>query len=933
MNKIVRATAGAGKTTGLLEAVYETYKKSFLSSGVYPKILLSTFTVKAANELTERLTKKAIEEKDSQFLNFVSSGFLEVGTLHSVFLKLYENLNAGGAQENKKFISSSVKKKIGRSYFHEVLKEEGLEDSLKELREETDVLDFFWHLYSYSYKDILAPRVSLLKSAVQEEACLYLKALNLESAVDISGLFQSIKLVDLVDIVEAAADAALKKKKPYKDLIKFCMNPKNQSEFLELYAKKNMRSISLYKKWKVKVDLYFEQLGAFDISDVEVKLLNALRSSDFTEKIWDFCFFDEYQDTSPIQKDILDLIAKSSVNYFVGDPFQSIYFFRGARKGIFLSEFDIIEKTGGITEYRLNNYRSAKGVVDFSNGLISHLVPDFMKMAAFHENIAGKVSVVHFEEGALQDELEFVSEKIKKNDYSEKSAVVLCRSVKELLLLARLLKSKTVNFKLSLSKGFESSLETIELSNLLRFIVNIEDDESFLTLLFSNWVEAEDTAIQQAVEKQKDEGLSLWSYFKDNDGLKELARLIKNLKIMNMSNAVIDFIGESGFLDFTDGLDPSGVREKNIVKFLGALIAEEAKEDFNVLGFCDDILKGYYRFESEDLSSEAGVTLMTVHGSKGLQFDDVFLISTNKPQRGGGKGFYFDLDEHYFGLKVKEAESAKYEHSLFIEKMIEKEKLETSDERKRLLYVAMTRAKQNLTIVGSKKIAKDSKDPSWMSSTIKFLEKNKQIEFLEVKEPISKNHQTEARADFIERGFLKNTETLSFSEKAFQGVTQNLHEQEGRTAVKRDLVFFSGAIAEGVLFHELIEKAKSLEDAKRLVPFFYGEAARSTHFEALDYLFSQREFPFDEIFEKGFREWGFDTSGEQKKSGKIDIWAHLGDTIWIVDYKTGSIDNLEKGFEQLFAYKDVLQNFSSEKDLSFKTVLVFPYKKKVFIRD
>lgn len=932
MNKIVRATAGAGKTTGLLEAVYQTYRRSFLNSGVYPKILLSTFTVKAANELTERLTKKAIEEKDAQFLNFVSSGFLEVGTLHSVFLKVYENLKSDSSKESKKFLSASVKKQIGRSFFHKTLKEEGLESYLKEFREEQDILEFFWHLYSYSYKKIQAPTLDKLRSAVRDELSAHLNALDVK--FDTKLVFETVNLVDVVSIAEAQVDPKLKKKKPYKDMVSFALDLKNQNEFLERYADKNIRILYLYKKWKDKTDQYFDQLGIFDISDVEVKLLETLKSSSIEEKIWDFCFFDEYQDTSPIQKDILDLIAKKSENYFVGDPFQSIYFFRGARKSIFLNEFEQIEGSGGETEYRLNNYRSAHEIVEFSNGLIKHLVPDFIEMTPFHTDNKGEVSVVHFEDGNVHDELDFVAKRVERGDYSERSAAVLCRSVKELLLLARLFKSKKIDFKLSLSRGFESALETIELSNLLKFVSRPQDDESFLIVLFSKWVGVTHAEIQEAVKKCEEQKISLWTFFENHQGFKVLVRLIQNLNLMNTSNALIDFIGESGFLDFTDTIDPSGVREKNTLKFLGALICEEVKEDFNLPSFCDDILKGYYRFESEDLSSESGVTLMTVHGSKGLQFDDVFLIGTNKPQRGGAKSFYFDLDQHFFGLKTKEPVSAKYEHSLYVENMIKAEKKETSEERKRLLYVAMTRAKKTLTLIGSKKIAKKSEAPTWLSSTIKFLEKTNQMNLYEVLDSVSETPEIQQkRSDVLNMGFLQNTEQFSFSERAFQGVTQNLHEQEGREAVKKDLVFFSSAIAEGVLFHELMEKATGFEDAKRLVPLFFLDSDPSKHIAAIDYLFSQDDFPFKEIFEKGFREWGFDTSGSQKKSGKIDIWADLGGKAWIVDYKTGSTDNLEKGFEQLSAYKEIIKNLDLRTILQFKTVLVFPYKKKVFIRD
>jgi len=310
----------------------------------------------------------------------------------------------------------------------------------------------------------------------------------------------------------------------------------------------------------------------------------------------------------------------------------------------------------------------------------------------------------------------------------------------------------------------------------------------------------------------------------------------------------------------------------------------------------------------------------------------VFLIGANKSNRGGAKSFYFDLDRHQFGIKVKETQTMKFEHALYLDEMIENEKREVSEERKRLLYVAMTRAKKNLTILGSKKIAKDSKDPTWMSSVLKFLEVSGRENLLECPSPFEKLEDGNAELNTTSLGFLQNRTPLLFADRAFQGVTQNLHEQEGRSASQRDLTFFSKAISEGVLFHELIEKAKNLEHAKNLIPVFFGDGARHKHEEALEYLFLQDEVPFEEIFTKGLREWGFDTGGESQRSGKIDIWAKLGNTIWVLDYKTGSLDNLEKGFEQLSAYKDVLFDFNNIETPEFKMVLIFPYRKKVFIR-
>ena len=172
---------------------------------------------------------------------------------------------------------------------------------------------------------------------------------------------------------------------------------------------------------------------------------------------------------------------------------------------------------------------------------------------------------------------------------------------------------------------------------------------------------------------------------------------------------------------------------------------------------------------------------------------------------------------------------------------------------------------------------------------------------------------------------------MGFSGRVFQGVTQNLHEQSKFTNVERDLNSFSRSISDGVLFHELLEKAKTYQGAIEAIPHFF-KSDLSKHKEAIGYLFEQTDCPFDMIFKYGMREWGFDTTGESKKSGKIDLWARLDNTVWVVDYKTGSTANLEKGFEQLSAYKEVLFDFIGQEDLVFKLVQIFPYSQKTFIR-
>ena len=106
---IVRAGAGAGKTTELTARVIR-YAKSYREAhGHWPRIVVSTFTRKATQELRERLVRKACEDKDWDLLQYVSSASqLHISTIHgvlSIFLRRYGRL--AGLDPNFKIISDA----------------------------------------------------------------------------------------------------------------------------------------------------------------------------------------------------------------------------------------------------------------------------------------------------------------------------------------------------------------------------------------------------------------------------------------------------------------------------------------------------------------------------------------------------------------------------------------------------------------------------------------------------------------------------------------------------------------------------------------------------------------------------------------------------------------------------------------------------------
>mgnify|MGYP002624832387 CR=1 FL=1 len=95
-SEIVRAGAGAGKTTRLTQKIHSVAKDFFHAHGRWPKLVITTFTRKATQELRERLIIKACDEKDQEFLSFLTMpGQVHISTIHGVlglFLRRYGHL-------------------------------------------------------------------------------------------------------------------------------------------------------------------------------------------------------------------------------------------------------------------------------------------------------------------------------------------------------------------------------------------------------------------------------------------------------------------------------------------------------------------------------------------------------------------------------------------------------------------------------------------------------------------------------------------------------------------------------------------------------------------------------------------------------------------------------------------------------------------------
>lgn len=892
-DKIVRATAGAGKTTKLIDDVCHTYLSHKSEYNRSPRILLTTFTVKAANELSERLFSKAIEIADKEFLNYCLSSYLEIGTMHSVFSALLSQLDQSFSQNE--YVSYSYKLHCAKGFFVKLVEENNLLHLFSEPYDFNETLNFFLYLERSKFTYTFLDKNKILEEA-KKEALVYTE--------ESEALFKILKKTENFSDFETVLNQL--DPKLNKDLLVFLKKENNKEYFIEKFYSYNKKISELYREWSERFGEFVQEKGLYTLEDMEPLILELSKNKNLASR-WDYCFFDEYQDTSPEQKELIDRFCSQSTKYYVGDPFQSIYFFRGARKEIFDDEFNRIKNENLNIEYKTTSYRSAKNIVNFVNHVSNGMFSDFDSITP-HKTEDGKVRVAFFEDQTIEEEIDFLTDELKGLD--PKDVLILSRQTKNLSKAFKRLKLKGFSALPLFGSGVADHLKSFELISFLQFLEDQKNDESLKVILFSEVYNFSDKELANFIRGAAEKKHSLWEEVRGDSRLSLLKSLAENKS--SYGQALRVFVSESGFISQSRSNNKDSLKEFNCFKILQSLEEEEKKLGFNIKAFCDDLLTGRYPFGKESVEESNSFKLMTVHGSKGLEAKHVFILGANQGYRDlDNYPLFFDEKSKTSAAKVKD-KNLNRSLPFFHQSLIEREKDIKKEENRRLFYVAMTRAEVDLYIIGSGKKEKSPSEPSWMSHVLNALGDDALafVEFVDMS-CVQKNSKIEQDSEVKWVDFFKNTKPL---------VSKSDEKKDLQEYQKNDLHALSYNIKRGIDFHAYMEG--NLQGG--------GEEYKS----ALDYLNNQVEFPFAQIFESGYKEWGYDWFNSDTgkiESGKIDIWAEIDETVWIIDYKTGSLSGVDKGFEQLERYKKVLSEYLKG-DKKFVLVLTFPFNQKTLLK-
>ena len=414
--------------------------------------------------------------------------------------------------------------------------------------------------------------------------------------------------------------------------------------------------------------------NAMDFSDILVNTDRLLDIPDILDKVQDkfrYIMVDEYQDTNNIQYKIVNKIAKKYRNIcVVGDENQSIYGFRGANiKNILNFEKDYPD--ANIIKLEIN-YRSTQNIVEASNALIMHNKERIEKNIKSNNEPGSKIKYKIFDNE--YDEAEKVIEQIilniKKNDFDN---AILYRTNAQSRIFEEQLALKKIKYSIKDSNKFHERKEIKKLINFLYFINNNNDFyNAFRALNITNKVigisvmeKIKDFSLKNGIDileamfcSNLIKGITVNQY----EILNKFSSFVKKIKKLKISEMIIEIYNYTNYFEYlkkessyySDDIENLEEFFKSIEKFEN----ENIDNDENLL---DSFLNYIEEISTKSENDKNSVKLMTIHSSKGLEFNNIFIVGCEE------------------GQIPKTFES--------------KEKIE---EERRLFYVALTRAKKNV---------------------------------------------------------------------------------------------------------------------------------------------------------------------------------------------------------------------------------------------
>ncbi len=855
------ASAGSGKTFALV-ARYLT----LLYSGANPsEILAITFTNKAAGEMRERVLSSLESISDEMAAEISRMGGFDP-----------KEVESGRKEILRRFLSADLKVMTIDRFIHQILrkfcwyagvqsdfeiaqmpKEEFFERFLESLdereymglvefarfeeRKSQNFIEFFEILYEKEKelfkREFLIERAAAPKEEEAMRIAEKIGAFMLETPIS-DRAKKTMRFESLAEVISKGwfAKESLNYwdyKKGYDPILDVWLA--ELKEAVRIYYEEKERFLlssifALYERYKRVRIAHMKRAGQLHFKDIEHLVYDLLRQSSFTDFLYfrldariSHILFDEFQDTSVTQYRIFEpIIAEIAAGggdrslFYVGDTKQSIYRFRGGQKELFGY---VARKFGVDVAYLQTNYRSKEAIVEFVNETFDYVKPP--------QRAHKKGGYVEVAQGEPLDLLQRSLQKLFEHGVRDSRIAILVHDNKEILQIGEFVKER-FGKEISTHKRVKVTQQPAAkaMIEMMRLLYSIERGES---------------------------------------------GAIHRLNFLSLT-------GEPYDPKFMPGIKrgrPAAMLKQVMKRY--SLFDEAAMKLLEFSIPLNDLTEFIYEVENyeEELppGEIEGINVLTIHKSKGLEFDHLIVMDRLGRSKNDTMPVIFDyrgIELEDIKMKFKNRESV---DPLYAEALEREKRLRTEDAMNRS-YVAFTRAKESLFIL--------------------LKERSSVFEFLNLRE--------QTRGELSMQDWVEERAEISAS---FSLTPKNYGRQEVLPELEKYEANDYEAIYLGLGVHYLFEtddedaflnRYGALCDTKK-VSGMYDSSKENREYLSLTEGRVYHEFPF--IY-KG-------------REGVVDLFVDRGEKGVIIDYKTATPRDISGYKEQLGRYREALLHLMPEK--------------------
>jgi len=437
--------------------------------------------------------------------------------------------------------------------------------------------------------------------------------------------------------------------------------------------------------------------NAMDFDDILFYMNNLLRDNpdllNHYREFFRYILVDEYQDTNFAQHVAVSMLAKPDMKLcVVGDDAQSIYSFRGAN----IANIINLEKSfPGLRTFKLErNYRSTQNIVNAAGSLIEKNRQQLRKQVYSENETGAPVNIIRTYsdiEEAYTVSTDINATKLKEHDSYEEYAI-LYRTNAQSRVLEEALRKRNIGYRIVGGTAFYQRKEIKDVIGYFRVAINPDDDEAMRRIINFPARGIGETTVKKLQAAANERRSSLWDVIDNIDNIEAGLNSGAVKKLNNFAAMIREFIADNEksnayelgqliynrtgiLLLYANDSTPENIaRQENMDEMLNGLKdfvdirLEEGEGQVDMAAFISEVSLATDADE-KDKSDEPKVTMMTVHAAKGLEFKHVYIVGA--------------------------------EEELFPSAMAMNSLAEIEEER-RLMYVAITRAKKRCTITYAK---------------------------------------------------------------------------------------------------------------------------------------------------------------------------------------------------------------------------------------